>query len=100
MKESIFDKKLKDPKFKSVYDRVAMKLSIGEEIARLRHQKHMTQLALAKKVHTSRTAIARYESGNYTRYSLITLLRIAQALRASLSISLIPFHKTYPNLFK
>jgi len=90
MKKSIFDKKMQDPKFKSIYEKTAMKLGIGEEIAKLRHQNHLTQLDLAQKVHTSRSAIARYESGDYTHYNLLTLLRIAKALNAKLNISLNP----------
>lgn len=77
---------MKDPKFKVLYDEVAAKLSIGEEIAGLRHRRKMTQLELAKKVHTSRTAIARYESGEYNSYNIHTLIRIAKALHADLKI--------------
>ena len=67
-----------------------MKLGIGEEIAELRHKHKMTQLELAKKVHTSRSAIARYENGEYAHYNLLTLLRIAKALKAELNVSLNP----------
>lgn len=92
MKNSIFHKKMQDPKFKVLYDEVSMKLGISEEIARLRHRHKMTQLELAERVHTSRSAIARYESGEYTSYNLHTLIRIAKALGANLKISLIPSH--------
>ena len=44
-------------------------------------------LELAKKVHTSRTAIARYESGDYEGYNVGTLIRIARALHKRLKIS-------------
>ncbi|MDE1920910.1 MAG: helix-turn-helix transcriptional regulator [Candidatus Omnitrophica bacterium] len=47
----------------------------------------MSQLELAKKVKTSRTAIVRYESGNYNNFNLGTLTRIAKALNKSLKIS-------------
>jgi len=89
MKKSIFCKKMRDSKFKAVYEKTAMKLSIGEEIARLRHERKLNQLELAKRVHTSRTAIARYESGNYAHYNLLTLLKIAKALNAKLNVSLV-----------
>ena len=87
MKKSIFDKKMENPKFKAIYDGVAVKLNIGEQIAEYRHKQHMTQQELAKKVHTSRSAIARYESGAYHRYNLSTLARIAKALNKKLKIS-------------
>lgn len=87
MKKSIFDKKMENPKFKAVYDEVSTKMNIGEQIAQLRHKAKMSQLELSKKVHTSRTAIARYESGDYNRYNVITLMKIGRALHKRLEIS-------------
>lgn len=87
MKKSIFDKKMEDQKFKAVYYQVSIQMNIGEQIARLRHKAKMSQLELAKKVSTSRTAIARYESGDYNRYNVATLARIARALHKRLKIS-------------
>jgi len=87
MRKTIFDKKMEDPRFKAIYDEVAARLALGERIAELRHKKKMTQLELARKVRTSRTAIARYESGKYIRYNIITLARIARALGKKLKIS-------------
>ena len=88
MKKSIFDKKMENQKFKAVYDEVSAKMTIGEQIAELRHRARMSQLELARKVHTSRTAIARYESGDYDKYNVSTLARIAKALHRKLTISL------------
>jgi transcriptional regulator with XRE-family HTH domain len=45
------------------------------------------KLELARKAHTSRTAIARYESGEYDGYNVSTLARIAKALHKRLKIS-------------
>ena len=87
MKKSIFDKKMENPKFRVVYDEISAKMSIGEQIAELRHKERMSQLELARKVRTSRTAIARYESGDYDRYNVGTLARIAKALHKRLKIS-------------
>lgn len=87
MKKSIFDKKMESPKFKAIYDEVSAKMSVGEQIAELRHKAKMSQLELARKVRTSRTAIARYESGDYDKYNVGTLARIAKALRKTLRIS-------------
>jgi transcriptional regulator with XRE-family HTH domain len=87
MKKSIFDREMENPKFKAVYDQVSTQMSIGEQIAQLRHNARMSQLELAKKVSTSRTAIARYESGNYNNYNVGTLVRIARALHKRLKIS-------------
>ena len=87
MKKSIFDKKMGNPKFKAVYDEVSAKMKVGEQIAQLRHKAKMSQLELAKRVDTSRTAIARYENGDYDRYNVGTLMRIARALHKRLKIS-------------
>jgi DNA-binding XRE family transcriptional regulator len=87
MKKSIFDRKMESVKFKAVYDQVSAEMSIGEQIARFRHEAKMSQAKLAQKVRTSRTAIARYESGSYERYNVGTLARIAKAFRKKLRIS-------------
>jgi transcriptional regulator with XRE-family HTH domain len=87
MKKAIFDKEMENPKFRVVYDEVSSRMAIGEQIAKLRHEAKMSQLELAKKVATSRTAIARYESGDYNRYNLGTLNRIARAFHKRLKIS-------------
>ena len=87
MKKSIFDKKMENQKFKAVYDEISAKMSVGEQIAELRHKAKMSQLELANKIHTSRTAIARYESGNYNNYNVSTLSKIAGALHKKLEIS-------------
>lgn len=93
MKKSIFHRKMEDPDFKTLYDEFAVKLGIGEEIARLRQKRKMTQLELAEIAHTSRSAVARYEKGSYTSYNLHTLIRIAKALQADLKISFAPFSR-------
>jgi transcriptional regulator with XRE-family HTH domain len=87
MKKSIFDKKMENPEFKAVYEEVSAEMNLGEQIARLRHEARISQSELAKRVSTSRTAIARYESGNYSRYNLVTLARIAKALHKKLKVS-------------
>ncbi len=87
MKKSIFAKKMEDPRFRAIYEDEYRKLSLGEEIAELRHRNKMTQAELARKVHTSRTAIARYESGRYENFSISTLKRIAKAFHRKLEIS-------------
>lgn len=87
MKKTIFAKEMENPKFKRTYDEVSANMSIGEQIAQLRHKAKMSQLELAKKVNTSRTAIARYESGEYNNYNVGTLMKIAKALRKSLKVS-------------
>ena len=87
MQKSIFDKEMENPKFKAIYDDISAQMDIGEQIAELRHKAKMSQLQLAKKVKTSRTAIARYESGEYTSFNVKTLAKIARAFHKNLNIS-------------
>lgn len=87
MRKSIFDTEMANPAFKAAYDEVSANMSIGEQIAELRHKAKMSQLELAQKVKTSRTAIVRYESGNYRNFNVGTLTRIARAFRKNLKIS-------------
>jgi len=86
-KRSIYEKKMANSKFKALYDEVSTKLSLGEQIAELRHRQRMTQAELARKLYTSRPAIARYESGDYEKFNISTLRRIAKALHKKLKIS-------------
>ena len=87
MRQSIFSKEMENPRFKAIYSEVAANMSIGEQIAKLRQKAKMSQLELAKKVKTSRTAIARYESGDYENFNVKTLSRIARAFHKHLKIS-------------
>ncbi|MBF0532299.1 MAG: helix-turn-helix transcriptional regulator [Candidatus Omnitrophica bacterium] len=87
MRKAIFDQEMENPKFKNIFNEVSANLNIGEQIAELRHKAKMSQLELAQKVKTSRTAIARYESGDYDSFNVRTLTRIAQAFHKNLKIS-------------
>ena len=89
MKKTIFQKEMKSPKFKANYEEIAMKLDIGEKIAELRHKRKMTQEDLAKMLHTSRSAIIRYESGEYAHYNLLTLIKIAKAFDKEIKVKFV-----------
>jgi transcriptional regulator with XRE-family HTH domain len=86
MGKTIFQKEMEDPKFKETFKEVSSNLSIGEQIAELRLKAKMSQEDLARKVKTSRTAIARYESGDYESFNIKTLSRIAKAFHKDLKI--------------
>jgi transcriptional regulator with XRE-family HTH domain len=89
-KKTIFDKKMKEAAFRKTYEEVSATLEIGEEIARLRHERNLTQAELAKLAQTSRPAIARYESARYAGYSVTVLRKIAHACGAELEIRFVP----------
>jgi transcriptional regulator with XRE-family HTH domain len=77
--KSWLDKKLKDPKFKKGFEEELERLTIAEQLVRLRSQSGLTQAELAKKIGTTASAISRYENAEYDRYELKTLRRIAHA---------------------
>jgi len=73
------DEKLKDPKFKKGFEQELEKVSIGEQLVRLRLQAGLTQAQVAKRVGTTASAISRYENADYDRYEIQTLRKIVEA---------------------
>lgn len=84
--KTYMDKLMANEEFRKKFDEEYQNLCVGEQIARARHQAHLTQAALARRVHTTKSAISRYESAEYGGYSLPLLTRIAKACRADLKI--------------
>lgn len=81
------DKLLADKKFSEEFEREYKNLVISEKIAHLRHKASLTQEELAQRIHTTKSAISRYESNNYHGYSVSLLQKIAAACGADLRIS-------------
>ncbi len=85
VKEAISEE-LKDKEFKRYYEEEGRRLAIGYKIAKLRHRLGLTQQELARKIHTSQTAVARLETGDYAGYSLRTLEKVALVTGTRLDI--------------
>jgi len=83
------DKLLLDKKFKKDFEQEYKNLIISEKIAELRHKAHLTQAQLAKRIHTTKSAISRYESNNYEGYSISLLQKIAVACGADLRVGFV-----------
>ncbi|MGE0267345.1 MAG: helix-turn-helix domain-containing protein [Candidatus Omnitrophota bacterium] len=83
------DKLLENKNFREDFEEEYKNLVISEKIAELRHKAHLTQEELAQKIHTTKSAISRYESNNYQGYSVSLLQKIATACGADLRISFI-----------
>lgn len=81
-------KKLENPKFRKAFQKEYTKLSIGEQLLRLRLEAGMTQAEVAKKVGTTASAISRYENAEYDRYELQTLRKIVEACGGILHITM------------
>ena len=80
---------LLDKKFRADFEQEYKNLVISEKIAELRHKAHLTQDELAKRIHTTKSAISRYESNKYQGYSLSLLQKIAVACGADLEVGFV-----------
>jgi transcriptional regulator with XRE-family HTH domain len=80
--EDLKSELLKDNEFKKEYDSLEENFSIAKEVIMLRKEKNLTQKQLAEEIGTSQPAIARLESGEYTKLSLTFLRKVAEALDA------------------
>ena len=78
---------LKDPEVRAAYDALGPEFHLAQAIIKRRIAKGMTQAALARKLGTKQSAIARLESGS-TNPTVRGLEKIAHALDAQLVISL------------
>jgi ribosome-binding protein aMBF1 (putative translation factor) len=86
--KSWLDEKLKDAKFRKGFEEEYEKLSISEQIVRLRMQAGLTQAQLAKRIGTTASAISRYENADYDRYEIKTLRKIVEACGGHLKLVL------------
>jgi ribosome-binding protein aMBF1 (putative translation factor) len=77
---------LSDPEVKKEYDRLAPEYAVISQLIEIRAKKGLTQKALAKKLGTKQSAIARLESGNGNP-TLLFLQKTAKALGRKLTIS-------------
>lgn len=84
--KTYMDRLMGEEAFRERFDEEYQNLCIAEQIARARHQARLTQSDLAKRIHTTKSAISRYESANYSGYSLPLLTRIAKACGTDLKI--------------
>ena len=87
--KTYMDKLMKNKEFREKFDKEHQNLCIGEHIARIRHQANLTQDALAKRTHTTKSAISRYENSDYKSYSIPLLNRIAEACGTVLKIDFV-----------
>ena len=78
---------LKNKEFRKAYDELGPEFELIAMIIDKRIKKGMTQAALARKVGTKQSAIARLESGSYNP-SMAFLEKVAKALGGRLSISI------------
>ena len=80
--DDMLKKELSNNSFRKEYEALEEEFEVAKQVIDLRLKKGLTQKALAKKVHTSQSCIARLESGSYQNLSLSFLRRIGNALGA------------------
>lgn len=81
-------KELKDKQFKKYYDEYGKQLEIAYEILKLRKQKGLSQLELAKRIGTTQGNVARIESGKQN-FTTEILQRIASACGRNIKIEFV-----------
>ena len=91
------DRLMDDKEFLEKFGQEYQNLCIAEQIARARHCADLTQSALAKRIHTTKSAISRYESAEYDGYSIPLLTRIAKACGTDLKIIFVASNKRAKN---
>lgn len=80
----------KSPEFRKAYSKEILRLQIGYKITQLRKMRHMSQGQLAKRLHTTQQTISRLESPKNGSFSVNTLIRIADVLKARVIVDFIP----------
>ena len=100
MKKTNFDlyleAQLKDPDFAERFERAGEAWDVAIQLAALREKAGMSQKDLARKLHTSQQQISRLESPSYEGHSLSMLRRVAEALGATVHVTLTPKREMNP----
>ena len=82
--------RLKDPEFRREWFRAELEGCVPELFRDLRELRGLTQAELAEKTEMKQSAVSRFEVSTEANWKLETLLRLADALDAQLTISLEP----------
>ncbi|UCB57694.1 MAG: XRE family transcriptional regulator [Candidatus Omnitrophota bacterium] len=80
----------KSPEFRKAYMDESMRLQLAYKIMQLRKSRHLSQAQLAKRMHTTQQTVSRLEDPQNVEITLSTLSKLAVALRARLSVDLVP----------
>ena len=77
---------MKDPEFKKAYDDLELEFQLIAAMIDRRNRKKITQKALAEKIGTKQSAIARFESGR-ANPRLSFLKKLSRALDVKLTVT-------------
>jgi transcriptional regulator with XRE-family HTH domain len=84
------EKQLENPGFAQRFEKAGEAWDVALQIAALREKAGLSQRDLARKLKTSQQNISRLESPSYEGHSLSMLRRVAEALGATLRVTLAP----------
>jgi transcriptional regulator with XRE-family HTH domain len=90
--EEMVLKMLKDPRVKAEYDALEPEFELLDELLKARDEAGLTQEDVAKRMGTSRPAVARIEAGGGSKRhspSIATLRKYAEAVGCKLQIKLV-----------
>lgn len=90
--DAYLDEQLKDPTFARRFKRAGEAWDVALQIAALREKAGLSQKELAQKLKTSQQQISRLESPAYEGHSLSMLRRVAEALGATIRVTLSADH--------
>ena len=82
---------LKNKFFRSEYVAENVRVGIASQIKAMRNARELSQTDLAKMTGKAQSAIARFEDPDYGKFSVQSLLEIADAFDVWLSVEFIPF---------
>lgn len=82
-------KDLKSRGFKEAFDEEEIYADLAIQIAKIREKEHLSQKALAKRLHTTQQTVSRLEDIHNRSYSLRTLIKLAQVLHKKLKVEFV-----------
>ena len=82
-----------DAELNAAYQKELARLRLASQIQTLRRQRGLSQAALAERIGTKQTGVARMEREGYTGYNVGTLAKIAAAMGSHLEVRLVPMKK-------
>jgi len=84
--KEVHERDMRDPKYRKAYETLQPRLAIIRELIRLRVEKNMTQLEIAKKIGSHQSAIARFESGSYNpSFKFVQEFAVALGMRVQIT---------------
>ena len=79
--------RLGDPEFRREWFKAQLDYGVPEQFRTLRERRELTQTALAQKADMKQSAISRFEKSSDATWNFETLLKLADAMDAQLTIS-------------